>query len=71
MGYPEINRAVNEAANEKQGVGAIDSTGAGLANPNHWDDAGLKPVTRRPMAASRRPLRTSSARRSQPPNQGE
>lgn len=56
MGYPAINQAIQEIVAAQQDVAAIDSTGATLADANHWDYRGLKTVTRRLLAATQERL---------------
>ncbi|MCF7838951.1 MAG: sialate O-acetylesterase [Candidatus Marinimicrobia bacterium] len=56
MGYPEINRAIAEIADQADDVDAVDSTGAELRNKNHWNYAGLKTVGARLVEATRRAL---------------
>lgn len=56
MGFPEINKALAELSAERQGVSVIDSTGAKLADSNHWNYDGLKLVTRSLIAATGKSL---------------
>jgi hypothetical protein len=58
MGYPEINKAIVELAAGRKGLYAIDSTGAGLIDKNHWNYAGLKLVARRLIESTRQALKT-------------
>ncbi len=45
MGYGTYNTAITELAASEPNVYAIDSTGAGLRDANHWSYSGLKTVT--------------------------
>lgn len=58
IGYPEINAAIAEIANEEPNVLAVDSTGASLRDKNHWDYAGLKTVAGRMVEATQGQLKT-------------
>lgn len=57
--YPRIDRAIAEIAARVPGVYAVDTSGATLADANHWDHAGSKVVAARmvekTVAASVRP----------------
>lgn len=56
MGYPEINQALAEIAQEEDDIITVDSTGASLRDKNHWNYSGLKTVAERMTIATRQLL---------------
>jgi hypothetical protein len=61
--YPQIDGALGEIAAKVPGVYAVDTTGASLTDPNHWDYAGLNTVAQRMAAATGKALDLSAGRR--------
>jgi hypothetical protein len=54
--YPQIDAALAKIAEEEARVFVVDSTGADLANPNHWNYAGLKTVAGRMAMTTKKAL---------------